>query len=484
MSLMLFLLMVVCVLSIVEASPGQFYSPLMLGNLYVSVLLFDDSLNPFANKEHISSNRLGTKTRKRNRTPVRQVFDCLGPNYTRKAYRMNEPSFWKLCDILYEYMPISKSPSKAVNGPITQDMRVAIAIQYFAGGSPYDIAPLYQVGVCDVWNSCWDVVEAVNLCPLFKIKFPSDHNKQRDMAKAFYNKSGAGFTCCCAAIDGMLIWIQKPTEWDAAAAKFGVVKYFCGRKHKYGLTLQGTCDAYGRFTDIEIHHPAATSDYLCFKTSFIYKQLEKENFLADGLCFFGDNAYVNSSYMATPYPGKTSTKKDAYNFFHSQLRIRIECAFGMLVARWAILRKPLPVNITIQKTCALTTCLCRLHNYCLNENESCITSTKKKTTYTVPEYTAVDQCSLMESAITLDSRAGADGLPSQLLAGGHHMNDHKKDERRYEVERHRRKFADRYLPRDRMLENFPRAILEQIVVDKDLKRPTHNLKRNKKRRKT
>ena len=61
-----------------------------------------------------------------------------------------------------------------------------------------------------------------------------------------------------------------------------------------------------------------------------------DGLLKNGYVLFGDNAYLNSPYMATPYsnvsdnPDKRS--EDNYNFFHSQLRIRVECAFGMLVA--------------------------------------------------------------------------------------------------------------------------------------------------------
>jgi hypothetical protein len=38
---------------------------------------------------------------------------------------------------------------------------------------------------------------------------------------------------------------------------------------------------------------------------------------------FGDNAYLNSSFMATPYPNVSidpaKKTKDDYNFYHSQL---------------------------------------------------------------------------------------------------------------------------------------------------------------------
>jgi hypothetical protein len=49
------------------------------------------------------------------------------------------------------------------------------------------------------------------------------------------------------------------------------------------------------------------------------------------VCIFGDNAYINSTcYLATPYTNASETKDD-YNFFHSQLRIKIECTFEMYV---------------------------------------------------------------------------------------------------------------------------------------------------------
>jgi hypothetical protein len=41
--------------------------------------------------------------------------------------------------------------------------------------------------------------------------------------------------------------------------------------------------------------------------------------------------------MATPYAAVSGGTKDAYNFYYLQLQIRIECAFGMLTHRWAIL---------------------------------------------------------------------------------------------------------------------------------------------------
>ena len=66
--------------------------------------------------------------------------------------------------------------------------------------------------------------------------------------------------------------------------------------------------------------------------------------------------------------------------FHSQIRINVECSFGMLVNRWAVLRSPIPLNISIQKTTSLVRVLCCLHNFLINEKDDKppITSTKDR----------------------------------------------------------------------------------------------------------
>jgi DDE superfamily endonuclease len=100
----------------------------------------------------------------------------------------------------------------------------------------------------------------------------------------------------------------------------------------FGLNLQATCDAHGKFLDVSILHPASTSDFLAFSTSKLQKKIKTPGFLAaEGLCIFGDAAYVNNEYFMTPFKNVKSGVKDTFNFYHSQLRINIECAFGMFV---------------------------------------------------------------------------------------------------------------------------------------------------------
>jgi hypothetical protein len=74
--------------------------------------------------------------------------------------------------------------------------------------------------------------------------------------------------------------------------------------------------------------------------------------------------------MIVPFKGVREGAKDTFNFFHSSLRIYIECAFGMLVHQWGLLRKAMPMNITVSKTSSLILCLCKLHNFCIRESDN------------------------------------------------------------------------------------------------------------------
>jgi hypothetical protein len=58
---------------------------------------------------------------------------------------------------------------------------------------------------------------------------------------------------------------------------------------------------------------------------------------------------------------------DGYNFYLSQLRIRTERAFGILVHRFGILRRPM--SMAISKVPAIVTCLMKLHNFYINNKQ-------------------------------------------------------------------------------------------------------------------
>jgi hypothetical protein len=58
---------------------------------------------------------------------------------------------------------------------------------------------------------CLASIDAINYEQQLNINFPESRCEQLLLAKQFQEKSRAAFTNCVGAIDGMLVWIQKPT---------------------------------------------------------------------------------------------------------------------------------------------------------------------------------------------------------------------------------------------------------------------------------
>jgi hypothetical protein len=77
-----------------------------------------------------------------------------------------------------------------------------------------DITLVHGVPHSKVFNSLWQVIDAINIEPKLATQFPEDHQQLLQLANSFCRKSQAGFSNCMGAIDGILIWIHKPTKQD------------------------------------------------------------------------------------------------------------------------------------------------------------------------------------------------------------------------------------------------------------------------------
>ncbi|KAG7347942.1 DDE superfamily endonuclease [Nitzschia inconspicua] len=157
--------------------------------------------------------------------------------------------------------------------------------------------------------------------------------------------------------------------------------------------------------------------------------------LAEGLCLFGDNAYLNSPFLAIPYQNVGPGTKDDYNFYHSQLRIRVECAFGIFTERWAILRSAIPKQITIAKTIALVHALAKPQD---------VDHMTRNLTGSVP----------LEADEIEDTPR-----PIQLIGAGHHFDDVPREIRR----------------RRQVTPCQPRELLHERISNEHWKRPSRKV---------
>lgn len=406
------------------------------------------------------NHRLGTTNRPRVRKHVEDIYNELGPIFFRRAYRMEYEDFLLLCQLLDGTLnEFAGTRAWGPNGRVPNDIRVAMAIRYFAGGSVYDIMLNYGVSAASFYLSMWMVVDAVRVCPELQIRYPESYDDQWRIAEGYQRKSRAGFNCCAGAIDGLLVWINKPTIQQCEESGSGQMKFFCGRKNKYALNMQAVCDHNSRFLDVSILYGGASSDLVAFEASKIYDDLQNKSLLAPTLCIFGDNAYINSSFMATPYPGNVTAEQDAYNFFHSQLRITSECSFGRHMTRWGCLQKKIVQSFTIAKSISLVLCLCQLSNYCTDASLS------RREVPEPPRPMEEDVVAIrLEGGVPLRMQYRPEirrnvALPIHLMDAGHHGDG---------VNRHVRRTQRR---RDAAREELPREILCAHVARQNLRRP-------------
>ena len=362
--------------------------------LHMSALLMDQ-------EESKPGRKIGSSIVKRKRREIDDHFDSLGTYLFRRMYRMHKVDFEKLYHMLLPALPNGNIRTRGAtpNGDISLKTRLAMALRFCAGGDRMDIAATHVVHPLEVYKSLWMVVDAINETPSLDIEFPANHDKQQQLADEFASKSKADITQCCAAVDGMLIWTHMPTE-KMDDLGVGPAKFYDGRKKKFGLTMQGTCDARKRFLDIYIAHPGSAGDFTVWLDCPLRRyQLELEGFLKEGLVLFGDNAYINTPYMVTPFKGNTTDAQDAYNFYHSQLRIHIECAFGMLVHRWGCLRKPMPMHFGTHKISRLVLAMCKLHNFCIDCNHSDVAPTYQDDVFNISQAGGFDVSSSEDANI-------------------------------------------------------------------------------------
>ena len=192
-----------------KARLGMIQTAVLLLNYYQVELGISKPTKPKAKHE---------SHRQRTRKNVSDIFQEFGPTFVRRAYRMQESSFWKLEAILHPYMKrAAKTKSKkrstrtkkhkngARNGLIPLPTRLSCALRYFAGGSAYDIMVLHGISYSEVLKSVWVVVDAVNRCPDLDIGYPTDYDQQRAIARGFQDKSAPGFSVCAGAIDVLIV---------------------------------------------------------------------------------------------------------------------------------------------------------------------------------------------------------------------------------------------------------------------------------------
>ncbi len=79
----------------------------------------------------------------------------------------------------------------------------------------------------------------------------------------------------------------------------------CQQNNQFGLNVQSISGVRGMILDISIKYGGATLDCLAFEASDLHLHLEN-GLLKEILVLFGENAYLNSPNLVTPFASMQS----------------------------------------------------------------------------------------------------------------------------------------------------------------------------------
>lgn len=309
-----------------------------------------------------------TTNKKRFRVqPMEILLRGVDDGYIKNEYRMSQKSVMKLHSLIQQDLTTAREKRSDVIQSLT---KVLVGLRYLGGSRWVDISRIHGLSKESVFRCVRQFSDACAKHPqVGKIKFPCNEMEAELYAQEWAKLSGpiGSGRCgvlnkCIGAIDGLLIKTRPPSKRETVRG----IDFYSGHKKAVGLNAQVLCDAKKRVVYLSVRCPGKTNDLLAYQASNLSSLIEG---LPDGYFVVGDNAYVNTNHLLVPFPGQISSTdpRDAFNFYLSQLRVRVENCFALIVGRWGVLWGPL--RMPLRRQPMVIKAICCLHNFCIDEGD-------------------------------------------------------------------------------------------------------------------
>ena len=201
----------------------------------------------------------------------------------------------------------------------------------------------------------------------FSLQLPSAPEEWENIASTFESKWNFGN--CIGALDGKHIAIVKPAHSGSM---------FYNYKGFFSIVLMALVNANYEFIMTDVGANGRVSDGgVLYYTKFGQKLRHSElnipppSAIANAsnrfpYVFVGDDAFALDTHLLKPYGHCHLTNNQRiFNYRLSRARRVAENAFGMLVSRFEIFKRP--INLSPHKALTITLASCYLHNYLIKE---------------------------------------------------------------------------------------------------------------------
>jgi hypothetical protein len=208
-----------------------------------------------------------------------------------------------------------------------------------------------------------DFVNAVNTCPDLDINFPQSAAEWKLVNAEFSAKSSDGIMQgCVGAIDGYFQRIQTPFKKEVG----NVQSYYSGHYESHGVNCQACVSSDLSFMYFGVVSPGSTNDNVSYPLADGLRDTVEQ--LPPGLYCVADAAYTLHENLLILFTGieRNDPAQDAFNFYMSQLRIRVEMAFGRLTNKFRILKGCMIGSL--DRISAIVMACARLNNFIIGFN--------------------------------------------------------------------------------------------------------------------
>lgn len=278
-----------------------------------------------------------------------------------RAYRMDRATFGKL---LFLVRPLLQKNAemgrRSGRRTISPEARLGILLRMMSGETVYGCMSAFEVGRSTVYQVFYETKTALDRA-LNLPGLPDTFQGLKKLSDDFQcSRSPPNMLPgCVGALDGIAIRIKKPSNSEHPAT------FYC-RKGYYAIPVQALVDSNYRFLCFSAICRGSTHDSLAHAVSSLGRYLESGR-LDGEFWIAGDEAYVCTESLITPIPASQANDvEDAFNFYHSSLRMHVEQAFGILVKKFPLLRS---LEFSVNDSAALVGLAMKLHNFCIDHSD-------------------------------------------------------------------------------------------------------------------
>ncbi|XP_051156166.1 putative nuclease HARBI1 [Leptopilina boulardi] len=278
--------------------------------------------------------------------------------------RLSVEAFKKLHDIVGPRL-VKRSRRR----PLSSELRLSITLNFLAhGDSKRTLANFFRIGL----STTYEIVSEV--CPLiWDLLSPiyirwNTPEEWKAVAEGF--RVRCNIPNCLGAIDGKEIRIRAPPHSGS---------WFYNYKKFYSFKLLAICDAYYRFTWVDIGEYGSLSDLCAFRHTNLFQALELQQAgipdrnrlprtnLQVPYFFIGDEIFPQATYLIKPFARQyvPTDRQRTFNYRLSRGRNVIEDGFGKLGVTFQVINHRLDCDLkTAEDIVKATLCL---HNFIIDE---------------------------------------------------------------------------------------------------------------------